>query len=358
MDIVEKAKEFYRGEILDRNLYWQLSEFVKDDQIRENLLRISKTEEKHSNFWKIFLEKRGIEVEEKMNGSFKISVMKFLSRFINPIYIISVLESGENSAIKTYFDFLSSYQLDEYESKALKKIILDEIEHETYFEKVMEKFGLNNTRDIILGMNDGLVEILGTVAGLTAVYQNNPRIIGISGIVVGIAGALSMGIGAFVSVRSQKQIDNSIEIKNRILFKVEPERSYEIFRENIKEIPEKIQNELIESLKANRVDLSGLLIKHSSENELKSGLYTGLSYLLGVFFPVLPFFFTYNSSAAFVISLISSIAVVSVVSSFVALFSGISIKKKVFEMISAASFAAFLSFIFGKIVQVLFNIQV
>ncbi|MCX7760232.1 MAG: VIT1/CCC1 transporter family protein [Hydrogenothermaceae bacterium] len=358
MDVIQKAKEFYRGELLDRNLYRELSYLVKDEDLKENLIRISKTEEKHSNFWKKFLEKRAVEVEDNLEEPIKLKFIKFLAKFINPIYLISILESGETSALKSYYDFLNSTELDEYESKSLKMIILDEFEHETYFEKVSEKLGLNNVRDVILGMNDGLVEIMGTVAGLTAVYQNNPQIIGVSGLVVGIAGALSMGIGAFVSVRSQKQVNEALEFKQKILLKVDPQKSYDLIDEIIPDLPQDIKEKFIETVKKYKIDIGSLLVKSNKENEYRSGIFTGLSYLLGVFFPVIPFFFSSSSYIALPLSILFSLLVISLVSGVVSIFSGIPIKKKIFEMVTASSIAALLSFSFGKIVQTLFNIEI
>ncbi|MEZ0323540.1 MAG: VIT1/CCC1 family protein [Hydrogenothermaceae bacterium] len=358
MDIIQKAKEFYIGELLDRNLYRELASSVKDKDLKENLLRIAKAEEKHSNFWKNFLEKRGVKVEENLKEPIKLKFIKFLARFINPLYLISILESGESSALKAYYEFLSSTELDEYESKSLKMIILDELEHETYFEKVAEKLGLNNVRDIILGMNDGLVEIMGTVAGFTAVYENNPQIIGVSGLVVGIAGALSMGIGAFVSVRSQKQVNEALDFKQKVLLKVDPQKSYDLIDDIIPDLPQDVKEKFIETVKKYSIDIGSLLVKSSKENEYKSGFLTGLSYLLGVFFPVIPFFFASNSYIALPFSIVFSLFVISIVSGFISLFSGISMKKKIFEMITASSIAAFLSFSFGKIVQTLFNIEI
>src|SRR5690606_25270875 len=114
-------------------------------------------------------------------------------------------------------------------------IIVDEMEHEQSFRDESRRLGLANVRDFVLGMNDGLVEILGAVAGLTAVYWYNPTIIAISGLIVGIAGALSMGIGAFISVRSQRQINEGAKERMEILFEVAPERAVAEYRARLAE---------------------------------------------------------------------------------------------------------------------------
>jgi len=68
---------------------------------------------------------------------------------------------------------------------------------------------MNHVRDAVLGMSDGLVEVLSVSAGLAGAY-GDPINVAIGGSIVGIAGALSMGIGAFTSVRAQRQVRLSI----------------------------------------------------------------------------------------------------------------------------------------------------
>ena len=360
MDLVEKAKEFYISEISDYNFYSFLAGKTKNPDLKENLLKIAKAEEKHSNFWKYFITSRGYSLPEVPQGYTKNKFWQFFATVFNPILLISILEQGESNALKDYYTFLKEADLNDYEKNSLKNIILDEMEHETFFSKEAEKLGLTNVRDLILGMNDGLVEILGTVAGLSAVYPTNPFLVGISGCVVGIAGSLSMGIGAYISVRSQRQISEAFNERNRIIMDIFPEKSYEIFEEKLREseIPDNVVKEVIEKLKKENVSLSSVFQKEVEENEIKSGFFTGFSYLLGVVFPVLPFFLFGNSFVALGFSLIFALLILSFVASFVAIFSGISIKKKITEMVVAASLAAAASFSFGKIVQYFLGIEV
>ena len=52
----------------------------------------------------------------------------------------------------------------------------------------------------MLGMNDGLVEVLSVSVGLAGVY-GNPFYVALGGLIVGIGGVLSMAIGVLISVR-------------------------------------------------------------------------------------------------------------------------------------------------------------
>ncbi len=88
------------------------------------------------------------------------------------------------------------------EKDKLRRILEDELLHE---EESMFKDFMDHVRDAILGMSDGLVEVLSVSAGLAGVYGNSFYVV-LGSTIVGIAGALSMGIGAFTSVRAQKQV--------------------------------------------------------------------------------------------------------------------------------------------------------
>lgn len=97
------------------------------------------------------------------------------------------------------------------EKEAIKRILEDELVHEHGFLEEETKFKdfINHVRDAVLGMNDGLVEVLSVSAGLAGVY-GDPIPVAIGGVIVGIAGALSMGIGTYTSVKAQRQVRLSI----------------------------------------------------------------------------------------------------------------------------------------------------
>src|SRR2546428_9718971 len=58
-------------------------------------------------------------------------------------------------------------------------------------------------REVIFGLNDGLISTVGFLAGVTATL-GDVRTIALGGIAAAIAGAVAMGVGAFVSSKSQR----------------------------------------------------------------------------------------------------------------------------------------------------------
>lgn len=360
-EMLRLAREFYRDEYADSVLYAQLAKMENDKKIREEFMRLSTIESKHARFWHDFIKRHGGEVPKPSVRKPAIFGVKLLRRVLGPGSVASLLEMGENSAIQKYFKYLTMYsdKFDEEELEELKAVILDEIEHEKFFYESKRRFHAENVRDLVLGMNDGLVEILGAVTGLSAVYPSNPQLVGVSGLIVGVAGALSMGIGAFISVRSQRQVNESIRKRMEVLFRVSPEKIAEEIKGRLVEggVPEEIAEKTARELAGKGEAVMKLLVPESDENELRSALYTGLAYLLGVAFPVTPYFLASSSLTALPFSILLAGSALAIVATLISLLSGISIRKKVAEMVATGLGAAFLSYLFGRFMEVLFNVS-
>ena len=81
---------------------------------------------------------------------------------------------------------------------------------------------LNWIRAAVLGANDGIVSVAGLVVGVAGATTNQSAIFtaGIAGLV---AGALSMAVGEYVSVSSQKDAEKSLIAKEKIELVNNPE---------------------------------------------------------------------------------------------------------------------------------------
>ncbi|WP_297487219.1 VIT1/CCC1 transporter family protein [Thermococcus sp.] len=359
MEGVELAKEFYRDEYLDSALYAFLGSRERDEKLREEFQRLARVEALHARFWRDFLRKRGLEVRSPRVGRLRRYAVLALRKLLGPGGVVSFLEMNEGSAVEKYYRFLTAFELDEEEREALSRIIIDELEHERLFSEERRRFHTENLRDFILGMNDGLVELLGAVTGLSAVYVSAPRIVGISGLVVGVAGALSMAIGAFISVRSQRQVNEAVRRRLEVLFRVSRDRAEKELLGRLLEsgMPEEVAGEVAEKLASNRDAVIRLLASEGGENELRSAVYTGLAYLLGVSFPVTPYFLASSSLLALPVSIALAGTVLGLVAVAVSVLSGISIRAKVLEMVSTGLGAAFVSYLFGRLMEALFHVS-
>ncbi|NIR61619.1 MAG: rubrerythrin family protein [Gammaproteobacteria bacterium] len=358
--VIEVAQAFYLDEINDHLTYQALADAEGDPKLKKLLAGIAAIESKHAAFWRGMIESRGGAVPARRASRWRLGLLRALQRAVDPVLLVSALELGESSAVRKYFEYLRSAPLDDEERQRLRGIIVDELEHEVRFRTESEKLGVSNIRDFVLGMNDGLVEILGAVTGLSAVYAHNPLIVAISGLVVGIAGALSMGLGAFVSVRSQRQVNDGRAERMEILFEVAPERAVDEYRSTLvaSGVPRDAAAKIARQVGANREAITQLVIPETGEREVRSGLFTGLAYLLGVVFPVSPYLLAGNALHALVGSVLLAGLALAVTAAVISILSGISLKKKVLEMVVAGFAAAGIAYLFGAAVQRLFGIEV
>ena len=357
--VLKDALKFYENECSDSFLYSTLAEMERDREFREKLENISRMEGEHASFWQSFLKRRGVTPKIK-NRNIYTGIIKVLRVIFGRVLIASLFELGESTAISSYIAFLESESLTEEERTQLKKIIMDELEHEEIFSRSKQLFHVENLRDFILGMNDGLVEILGAVTGLSAVYTNKPFMVAISGLIVGVAGALSMGIGSFISVRSQREANEGIKRRMELLFRVSEDRAKMDLSHKLvlSGMPKDIAEDVAEKIGGSRKAITSLLIEETHEEELRSALYTGLAYMIGVFFPVVPYFFSSSSIAALPFSIALAGTVLALVAILISIVSGIPIKKKIVEMVSMGLGAAGLSYIFGYIIQSFFGLAI
>jgi VIT1/CCC1 family predicted Fe2+/Mn2+ transporter len=360
MDFTNQAVNFYKEEIEAYMLYSYLSKIEKNPETKKNFLKLAEMEKRHANFWEKFLKDRGINTPEQKKRPIKLFVYKILRKLLGGKLFVTILEMNEISTTEYYFKFLNEVALSEAERNILSKIIEEELEHEKLFSQEKDNISIENIRDFIMGMNDGLVEILGTVTGLSAVYPKSPITVGTAGLVVGVAGALSMAIGAYTSVRSQRQVNEGIKKKMELLFKVSKDRAKEEFLNKLSEsgIPEDVGTEIANKLSNNEDAMTKLLTEEISENEIKSALYTGIAYLVGLVFPVLPYFIITSSSlVALAFSVVFAAIALSIVGIVVSVASeSLSIKGKILEMVVTGLGASVLSYLFGTLVQRVFGI--
>jgi len=358
--LLELAQGFYQDEIRDHETYLALAAHEHDPELREVLHRIAATEAGHSRFWQSFLEVRGAQPPRYRPGRVRLALLRVVQKFLNSALLVSVLESGESDASVKYLECLRTAPMTEPEKAELKRIVLDEIEHEVTFRDKLSKLGLGNVRDYVLGINDGLVEILGAVTGLSAVYAGRPLVVGVSGLVVGLAGAMSMGIGAFISVRSQRQVNEGVRQRMEILFDVAPARAIEEYQKRLEAsgVPGDTAAEIARRVGTNRDAIARLLLPEASENEARSGLYTGFAYLIGVAFPVVPYFFASSALVALGLSVVLAGVALAATAGVVSLLSGMSLRRKALEMLVAGFCAAAIAYVFGVVIRAATGIDV
>jgi len=156
-----------------------------------------------------------------------------------------------------------------------------------------------NVREIIFGFNDGSISILAILAVVTggAFAQNHIIAVGFSGVV---AGAISMGIGAYISSKSEIEHHRSeihrekMEIEH--LPEIEKEEVRILYRnkasftdEELNIIVDRITSDKEVWLDFMMKDELGL-IEERFESPVKIGLIMLIAFLVGGIIPITPFF--------------------------------------------------------------------
>lgn len=322
--MLKEIINYYIDEMKDSTLYRSLAEIERKKSVQEELLKLSSMEKEHADFWKDFLKCRGIKVKE-FRPSLTTGLYKVMRKIFGLAFTSKVMEMGEAKTIKEYYEFYCKADLSEEEKEKLKQIIEDELMHEDIFHKMSSSEKIEHIRDVFLGMNDGLVEILATVAGLTGAYSGNPYIVGVIGSIVGISGMLSMAIGTYISVKNQRQVKEQKIFENKVL--------HELLKQK-----------------------TG--IEETLEDPLKAAYYTGLFYLLGTILIVFPFFLGLNSMYALLTSASAAIIAWTISGFIVALTSGLSATRKILEMLVTGLGAATITYTIGSLISSLLGISI
>jgi predicted membrane protein (TIGR00267 family) len=314
---------FYRNEITDMIFYDKLSQRVDDDQFKNSLKHLSETEKIHANFWRQRLEKSGVKVDGIRPKFGRIRGLLVIRKLIGNYLAIKLLEHSEIDSILQYNKFLEDNRSDAEISNPLQKIILDEIEHEEVFSKKAgdEDVLIQKNRDLIYGMSDGLVEVLASLAGLSAIISDH-FYIALGGTVVGIGGAISMALGAYLSQKSESEY-------------------------KINELTKK-------SILERKIRYGKKMDQYKGESK-KSALNVGLSYVMGAVIPILPFIFLPRIEAL-VTAVILVAASQGITNMIVALTMGLRILRTSVQAMFLSLIAAAATFTVGYLFHIFFHI--
>ena len=129
----------------------------------------------------------------------KVFKYKMLARILGFTFAIKLMENGEKGAQNEY-ELLAS------EVEESTKIRHDEEEHEAALIEILDEESLQYVGSMVLGMNDALVELTGSLAGFTFAMQNT-RLIALSGLIMGISATFSMASSEFLAAKSEGRND-------------------------------------------------------------------------------------------------------------------------------------------------------
>jgi VIT1/CCC1 family predicted Fe2+/Mn2+ transporter len=275
-----------RNEITEYEIYKRLSNKVTSEHNSGVLARIAEDELKHYHIWQKYT---GREVSP---SSWNIFKFYWIARLFGITFGIKLMEKAEEHAQINYDEIAKEIP----EAAAVSK---EENDHEIELIKILKEDKLEYIGSIVLGLNDALVEILGTLAGLTFALQNT-KLVALAGIIAGIAGALSMSSSEYLSNRSEGR----------------------------------------------------------DEGAVKSAIFTGLAYLFAVVFLVAPYLIFASPFVALLVAVVDSVFVIFIYSYYISVANDQPFRKRFWEMVILSSVVGLISFGLGYLVRVMFGIEV
>jgi VIT1/CCC1 family predicted Fe2+/Mn2+ transporter len=286
----------------------RLSKMERDRETKLILERLSKVEGKHTAIWQ-----KMIGASEPKNSTltnFEVSLVVALRRLIGVALTVKIFERMEYNA-EVHLDRIVEREGATKTEKALMEELedKDEEEEDPLQRRIIMRGGvLKNIRDVIFGMNDGLVEVLAAVAGFGAALQTSSLVL-IAGFIVAVSGTLSMSAGAYLSTNYEKTIHEDDGTK-------------------------------------------------AGESASKSAYYVGLFYFIGAIFPVLPFAFGMSSYSGIAASAVVTIFVLVLVSTLMAIISDVSITKSVAKTLAISLCAIVVTVLLGAYTRNVLHINI
>ena len=180
--------DFQQDELTSSVIYAYFAEKVKDEKNKEVLRKISKDEAHHAVVWKRYTH------ENLRPNMWKVWWYGFLFHLLGYTFVVKLLELHE-------YEGVCCLEKLEAETPETRQIIEEEKAHEKALIDMLDEERLNYVGAMVLGLNDALVELTGTIAGLTFVLMYS-ALIAMAGIITGIAATLSMAASNYLAERA------------------------------------------------------------------------------------------------------------------------------------------------------------
>ncbi|MEW6324506.1 MAG: VIT1/CCC1 transporter family protein, partial [Nitrospirota bacterium] len=307
------GRQLILDELLDLSLYNSLREFA-GPLLQPMLAELVSVEERHYAFWQKFF---GIEIKSlDLPRRIKLRIIRAACRLFGERAIHLTLEAIEIYGIRKYLSLWERYQ-DQPIGEGVRGILRDEFQHEDTIVSRLTERAINpdRIRNIFLGLNDGMVEILGAVSGFFAAFGHSATVL-IAGVTTAVAGALSMAAGAYAATSSEHEMRRTQARKHRFLGAPAGPGA-------------------------------------TGESPLTAAAIIGASYVVGALFPIVPVLF---GAANAVASILAGGVMILLVSAVLAFLSGMEIRKRALMNLVIIAAAVGVTYGIGLLVRSLWGI--
>lgn len=284
-ELIKILKNFQQEEINSYVIYGRIASKIKDEKNSSIFKKIAEDELNHYNLFKKFTGK------ELKPQKIKIFFYFLLNKIFGFTFLFKFMEIGEEKAHREYLKIKDALP-------EIKKVILDETEHEKKLSFLLDEDRIKYISSMVLGLNDALVELTGALAGFTFALQNS-KVTGIAGLITGISASFSMAASAYLSEKHEEDKDPK-----------------------------------------------------------KAAIYTGIMYILVVILLIFPYFLFNSFYFAFLFTLFNVILIVALFTYYVSVVQDKKFLNVFLEMLILCILVSVLSFLIGLFARKVFNISI
>jgi VIT1/CCC1 family predicted Fe2+/Mn2+ transporter len=282
----QKLLTYQKVEITEHHIYQRLAQTTKSPENRRVLETISGDELRHYQDWKQYT---GQDVPP---DRFTVWKYTLIGRILGLTFGLKLMERGEEKAQANYTELQSAIP-------EIEAWIRDEDEHEQALIGMLDEERLHYAGSVVLGLNDALVELTGALAGLTLALQNT-KLIALSGLITGIAAAMSMALSEYLSTRSEK----------------------------------------------------------TSKQPVRAAVYTGITYTITVALLILPYLLFMNYYVDLALTLSTAVLIIAAFNYYISVARDESFRRRFLEMAGLSLGVAAFSFIIGYLIRQLLGVTV
>src|SRR5262245_33247626 len=329
---LETVRRMWQREVEAATTYRHLAERERDHRRRDILMRLADQEDRHAARWSERIAAttgKAPDPREVERG------LSWFQRIGDPNVVLRRLEQEENKAEAEY-DLLMARLSDPMDRQIAQEAAIEERDHAIVLRTLAggkiptprstldtilgrERWHVRGTGwigDAIYGLNDGLGAVFGIVSGMAG-YTGGSEVVLAAGLAGTMASALSMGAGAYLASKSEREVYESEVARERAEIEQDPDEELlelELFYQlkgfgpdEARALAERIKKEPKQFLRTLVHEELGLS-EENFPNPLRSTISATVSTAIGGFIPIIPFFFTVGMPAVIASFVISTIA--------------------------------------------------
>ncbi len=329
-------EKMWRREIEAATTYRHLADREPDPKRKAILMRLVAQEEHHAARW---AERIAAATGHPPDRAKVERGLSWFDRISDQRVVLNRLEQEENQAEADYERLIERLS-DPDDRRIAEEAKLDERSHAVILRTLAggvlptprstldtilrrERWHVRGTGwigDAIYGVNDGLGAVFGIVSGMAG-YTGGSDVVLAAGLAGTLASALSMGAGAYLASKSEREVYESEVSRERAEIDEDPNEELlelELFyqlkgfsADEARSMAERIQKEPTQFLRTLVSEELGLS-EENFPNPWRSTLSATVSTAIGGFIPIIPFFFTVGMPAvvaSFVVSTLAHFAV-------------------------------------------------